>query len=362
MKTSISGALKTTLKATACAALLASASSAFAQSSVQLYGQVDEWVGSQKFPDGKSAAQVSGGGMSTSYWGLKGAEDLGNGYKAIFTIEGFFLAQNGQYGRFTGDTMFSRNAYVGIESPYGTVTAGRLTTPLFVSTILFNPFIDSYVFSPMVAHVYLGLGTFPTYTTDQGVTGDSGWSNAVSYSSPNFNGLSATAMYALGNQAGQNGSKKWSGQVLYFHGPFAATAVYQYVNFNNTPGDLGSFSTSGVPGLKSQSVGQVGATYDLKFVKFFGQYQYTYNDQQITSWHVNTAQGGVQVPAGPGTVMASYAYSRDGGGINQTRQTAAIGYDYPLSKRTDIYAAYMYDHFNNQSSGNTYGAGLRAKF
>ena len=180
---------------------MAGASSAFAQSSVQLYGQVDEWVGAQKFPDGKIAAEVSGGGMSTSYWGMKGAEDLGDGYKAIFAIEGFFLAQNGQYGRFTGDTMFSRNAYVGIESPYGTVTAGRLTTPLFVSTILFNPFVDSYEFSPMVWHTYLGLGTFPTYSTDQGVTGDSGWSNAVSYSSPNFNGLSGKAMYALGNTA-----------------------------------------------------------------------------------------------------------------------------------------------------------------
>ena len=99
MKTSISSALKTTLKVTACAALLASASSAFAQSSVQLYGQVDEWVGAQKFPGGKTAVQVSGGGMSTSYWGLKGAEDLGNGYKAIFTLEGFFRAQNGQFGQ-----------------------------------------------------------------------------------------------------------------------------------------------------------------------------------------------------------------------------------------------------------------------
>jgi predicted porin len=362
MKTSISSALKTTLKATACAALLASASSAFAQSSVQLYGQVDEWVGAQKFPDGKSAAQVSGGGMSTSYWGLKGAEDLGNGYKAIFALEGFFLAQNGQYGRFTGDTMFSRNAYVGVESPYGTVTAGRLTTPLFVSTILFNPFVDSYQFSPMVWHTYLGLGTFPTYSTDMGVTGDSGWSNAVSYSSPNFNGLTAQAMYALGNTAGENGAKKWSGQVLYFHGPFAATAVYQYVNFNSVPGDLGSFDTSGVPGLKSQSVAQAGVSYDMKFVKFYGQYMYTYNQQTISSWHVNTGQGGVTVPAGPGSVMASYAYSRDGGGLNQTRQTASIGYDYPLSKRTDVYAAYMYDKISSQSSGDTYGVGLRAKF
>ncbi|MDE1181537.1 porin [Paraburkholderia sp.] len=361
MKTSISRALKTTLKASVIAGLMAGASAAFAQSSVQLYGQVDEWIGAQKLPGGHTATVVSGGGMSTSYWGLKGSEDLGGGYKAIFALEGFFLAQNGQYGRFTGDTMFSRNAYVGMESPYGTVTAGRLTTELFVSTILFNPFSDSYEFSPMIWQTYLGFGTFPSYSTDQGVTGDSGWSNAIQYSSPNFNGLSASGMYALGNTT-QNGAKKWSGQVLYFHGPFAATAVYQYVNFNNTPSDLSSLALSGMPGLKSQSVAQVGVSYDLKYVKMFAQYMYTYNNQDITSWHVNTGQGGVTVPVGPGSVMASYAYSRDGGGYNQTRSTAAVGYDYPLSKRTDVYAAYMYDHISNQSSGNTYGVGLRAKF
>jgi hypothetical protein len=27
-----------------------------------------------------------------------------------------------------------------------------------------------------------------------------------------------------------------------------------------------------------------------------------------------------------------------------------------------VYAAYLYDHITGQSSGNTYGAGLRAKF
>ncbi|WP_028227792.1 porin [Paraburkholderia ferrariae] len=368
MNTAVSRALRTTLKASAFAAVLAAASSsAFAQSSVQLYGQVDEWAGVTKFPGDNASVGVGGGGMSTSYWGLKGDEDLGGGYKAIFTLESFFRAQNGQYGRFEGDTFFARNAYVGLESPYGTVTAGRLTTQLFVSTILFNPFIDSYTFSPMVYHVYLGLSTFPTYTTDQGVIGDSGWNNAIQYSTPDFNGLSGSAMYAFGNQAGENGQKKWSVQALYFHGPFAATAVYQYVNFNNTPGDIstipidpsGSITTAG---LKSQGVAQVGLTYDLKFVKFYGQYMYTANWGQLSGWHVNTAQGGVSVPVGPGTAMASYAYSRDNGGLNQTHQTAAIGYDYPLSKRTDLYAAYMYDHYDNMSSGMTYGAGIRTKF
>lgn len=367
MKATVSRALKTSFRLAATAGLIAAGSAAHAQSSVQLYGQVDEWVGMQQFPGGQRAWTVGGGGMSTSYWGLKGAEDLGGGYKAIFTIEDFFRAQNGRYGRFDGDTFFARNSYVGIESPYGTVTAGRLTTHLFVSTILFNPFSDSYTFSPMVYHVFLGNTAVPTgatYATDTGVVGDSGWNNAVGYSTPSYHGLTAGVMYGLGNQAGSNAAKKWSAQFLYFHGPFAATGVFQYVNFNNAPGDLVNPAPFGtVVAFKSQSVGQLGASYDLKFVKFYGQYMYTKNDKiSGGSWHVNTEQGGVTVPAGPGTVMASFAYSRDGGGLNQTRRTWALGYDYPLSKRTDLYAAYMNDHLNSLSTGQTVGAGIRAKF
>lgn len=340
------------------AAACAVAAPAHAQSSVSLYGQVDEWVGAQKFPGGGRAWGMQGGGMSTSYLGLHGTEDLGGGYKAIFTIESFLRAQNGQFGRFNGDTFFARNAYVGINSPYGTVTAGRLTTHLFLSTILFNPFFDSYQFSPMVYQTFLGLGTFPTYPSDQSAVGDSGWNNAVSYTSPEFGGANFGAMYAFGNQAGDNGSKKWSAQVNFANGPFTATAVYQYVNFNGAPRDLGSL----VSGMKGQSIAQVGATYDLKYAKLFGQYMYTKNDLVAGSWHVNTAQGGVSVPIGAGCAMASYAYSRNAGGLNQTRQTWAVGYDYPLSKRTDLYAAYMNDHLSGLSNGDTFGAGIRAKF
>jgi len=134
MKAFARRASRTSVKLIAAATCVAAAAPVHAQSSVSLYGQVDEWIGATKFPGGDRAWNVSGGGMSTSYWGLHGAEDLGNGYKAIFTLESFFRAQNGQFGRFQGDTFFARNAYVGVSSPYGTVTAGRLTTHLFLST------------------------------------------------------------------------------------------------------------------------------------------------------------------------------------------------------------------------------------
>ena len=90
------------------------------------------------------------------------------------------------------------------------------------------------------------------------MVGDSGWNNSVQYTSPDFNGLSGSAMYSFGNTAGDGRSKKYSAQFLYFHGPFAATGVYQYVNFNNTPGDLTSIDGFATPGYKSQSVGAAG--------------------------------------------------------------------------------------------------------
>ena len=108
------------------------------------------------------------------------------------------------------------------------------------------------------------------------------------------------------------------------------------MNFNNGPRDLSAL----VAGMKKPGIAQVGATYE-KYVKLFGQYMYLKN-KVAGSWHVNTAQGGVSVPLGVGNAMASYAYSRDSGGLDQTRQ-AAVG-DYPLSKRTDVYAAYERPH------------------
>jgi predicted porin len=341
-------------------AALAGTGAAQAQSSLQWYGQVDVWAGGQKLPGAQRAWVEQGGGMSTSYWGIKGSEDLGNGYKALFTLESFFLPQSGAIGRFSGDPFFSRDAYLGVAAPWGTVTAGRLTTHLFVSTILFNPMVDSYVFSPMVNHVFLGLG-------GQGVTGDSGWDNALSYTTPDYRGLVGSGMYAFGNTPGAPGQNKWSAQVLYFHGQFAASGVYQVVRFNNVAGDLGTV----LPGLSSQAVGQLGATYDFKRFKIYAQYMNLKDRGALAGSTVNTGQLGVSVPAGPGKLLGSYAYSRSSGGApelssrdegSRQRNTWSLGYDYPLSPRTDIYAAYLHDRLTGLSDGDTLGLGIRTTF
>ena len=45
-----------------------------------------------------------------------------------------------------------------------------------------------------------------------------------------------------------------------------------------------------------------------------------------------------------------------------TRDTVTVGYDYTLSKRTDVYAMLMNDKITKFESGNSFGLGVRHKF
>jgi predicted porin len=335
---------------------IATSAPALAQSSVQLYGIVDAFVGSVKNPGAHSAAVLQGGGMSTSFWGMRGTEDLGGGYSTFFVLESYFQPQNGTFGRFTNDSFFSRNAYVGVATPYGAFRAGRLTTPLYISTINLNPFFNSYTFSPWIFHTYKGLGA-------QGVVGDSGWNNAIAYASPTWGGVSGTVIYSFGNSADHSGSHKWGAQLGYANGPVVLSANYQYINYNSVSGDIAT-ALPAVPGLKSQTTAQVAGSYNFNFVRVFVGYMNVRNKATLGTTSTNTEQVGVSIPVGTASILGDFAYSKSTGpnSGDDHRATWAVGYDYPLSKRTDVYAAFKYDRFAGESTGLTYGAGLRHTF
>ena len=109
------------------AVLLATASSfAYGQSSVMMYGIIDTGLSFYNNAGGKGGSLL---GMSSlngevpSRWGIKGAEDLGGGYKAFFVLEDGFLPNSGAPGY--GSRLFGRQANVGVRSDYGSITLGR---------------------------------------------------------------------------------------------------------------------------------------------------------------------------------------------------------------------------------------------
>jgi predicted porin len=209
----------------------------------------------------------------------------------------------------------------------------------------------------MVFHTYLGNGRSGVAGIS-GLVGDSGWDNSIMYSTPDMGGLTGTLIYGAGEQAGHNGQNKWGGNLLFFRGNFAATAAFQQVRYDGAPGDLNSL----VAGFARQTAGQLGATYDFGVVKLYGQYQYIKNTISTGDAKSNGGQLGVSIPVGPGSVLASYAYTKTSGAADVKRNTWAIGYDYSLSKRTDVYAAYFRDKVSDLSTADTFGVGIRAKF
>ncbi len=322
-----------------------------AQSSVQIMGTVDVYAGSMRAAgDAGRRTVVGSGGMTTSWFGFKGTEDLGGGLKASFALTAFMQADSGNAGRFGGDPYFSRDANVSLAGSWGSLTLGRALAPNFLPTILFNPFGDSFTFSPLVLHNNVGLfnGTGWTATTPS----DTGWSNEILYTSPSFGGLTANVHYQLGEQLNDSGKKNVGVNLLYFGGPFAATAFYErdQISNPNTPAPFASADT--------KTDWMLGASYDFQVAKAFATWGKSKSSVLVPK--TTTVSLGVSVPVGGGRVLLGTARTeRDPGA---TRRTTTLGYDYFLSKSTDVYAMLMRDTLSGATSGSSFGAGIRKRF
>ncbi|MEA3130978.1 MAG: hypothetical protein QOF46_2773, partial [Paraburkholderia sp.] len=168
----------------ALAALGAFAGVAHAQSSVTLYGIIDEGFNINTNSGGKHLYNLSSGVLQGSRWGLRGTEDLGGGLKAIFVLENGFDVNNGKLGQ--GGLMFGRQAYVGLSSQFGTVTLGRQ----------YDSVVD-YV-GPLEAGDQWG-GYIAAHPGDiDNFNNAYRTNNTVKYTSANYGGLTFGGTYSFG--------------------------------------------------------------------------------------------------------------------------------------------------------------------
>jgi predicted porin len=332
-----------------------------AQSSVSISGLADAYVGSTRMAGASSrVSQLGSGGLTTSWIGFRGTEDLGGGLKATFALTSFLRVDSGVYGRFNGDPSFSRDANVGLSGDFGTVRIGRGTAPNFLPTIFANPFGDSFTFSPLVLHGNVNTAAWSYNTTPS----DTGWSNQITYTTPNFSGLTATLQYQFGEQAsdtGNDGKKNVGMNVLYINGPWTGVAFYERDQISNpvAPGLL-TTTVNGVAVPETKKDWMVGGAYNADFARFFLTYGGA--ETEIADYDAKTTSLGVSVPVGAGSILAAVARTKVEGTFEGARTTGSIGYDYFLSKRTDLYAIAMRDRVTGRASGNSYGVGMRHRF
>lgn len=344
-------------------ALAAVAGSAHAQSNVTIFGIIDMAVSKANsgqsnlayFSDwqiGKTGQWVMHS-ASSSRLGIRGTEDLGDGWKAGFLLDHRFQPDTGTVEprdgvSFAGGSrsynpgFWNAQAYVNLNSTsWGEVRLGRNATPTFNLGLATDPWALEY-----------NVAGFAGFTRGGNFVGAS--KNAVTYLSPSLGGFAAQVLVGLAEggtaataTAAPNGRNVGLG-LRYNAGPLMAALAY---NDSKRPDNILNRTTA------------FGLTYDFSAFKLFSNYALGKNsiasNETTRTWllgahvpvgtrgYVRTAVGGYDPAVGfnpNGIAPAATAadapnpYAAYPVTLGQDTLKFGLGYVHLLSKRTSLSA------------------------
>ena len=391
-------------------------------SSVTLYGIADAGINYVTGLRQGSVTQLASGIMEGSRWGLKGSEELGGGFKAIFTLEsrveldtgsvsntaasgsqlpdrvsfatqmgltspspaiqglyqGLVTAAGAEIGKTVGvnvvdRNLFDRQAFVGLITPVGALTAGRQYTPGYLAVAAFDS---------MHTESSLALGQLVAVPASFTIR----TSNSLQYAIKT-GGVTATAMVAMGEVAGNNSAGRLLGTMAMYKGDgFGFGAGYNTQNnelgqksLSNAilgasvdigPGVLSAMAVNikddnpaGLSGIAAKltptAVSLAGAVQGPVIAANVQNAFITGFKQDSTLFHI-----GYRMTMGANTVTVAYNTMNDKTASNADRDSYGVAYTYALSKRTDLNA--VMTRFNNKNSsqlapgGNGFLGGVTA--
>ncbi|MDO5531613.1 porin [Sutterella sp.] len=367
-------------------ALLGSFAGTAAAADVTLYGIADlgltySYSDADDGTGSTNSFSMTSGNQSGSRFGLRGSEDLGNGLKVGFVLENGFSADTGTLGQ--GSRLFGRQATVSLSGDFGEVAFGRtgqLNSGLGTYGLTGNmsPFGSSFAGSVEISTYMVGATRVD---------------NSITYKSPTFAGTTVYAQYSLNSNTreeydeGKSATNRYGALgATYANGPFKAVLVADWYNWSTQayadPDD--GFSVT------------LGGSYDFEVVKAYLGVQYFDNMFQKSSGQStsdtyatigiadNAFKGygvmvGLDAPVAGGTAMVAFGYADGEAAETLTTTTAqneftriggSVGYVYPFSKRTNVYAvgAYYQDKFTTVAGTETKPAegqvtvGIRHRF
>jgi predicted porin len=335
----------------ALAALATIGTCAQAQTSITLYGLVDAGVVVDRSCNGCNNPKLGSGVASGSRIGLRGNEDLGGGLGAIFVLETGMQIDTGRLDQSGGaGTLFGRQAFVGLNGGFGTVTLGRQYNLDYLTiTEVADPFRGGMAGSAS------NLVGYSARRMD----------NTIQYASPTIGGFTGTVAYGFGETANDNSANRsYGGALGYANGPVTLRLAHE--NKNTT--------TAGSATVVSQSSNAkntlLAGNVNLGVATVFAGYGVNKGAGSSPFWNADNPYGaavpstastdsrdallGVSVPFGATTLMASYIHKDDRNLANRDADQIGVGASYAVSKRTDFYAAYA--HIKNRN-GAAYTVG-----
>jgi predicted porin len=316
-------------------ALLGAFAGAQAQSSVQIYGNLD--LGLVKRTD----TGLTIGKRANNTLGFKGTEDLGNGLKAIFQLEMRYEPDTGTTETGANGVqrqLFQGQSRVGLSGDFGTVRLGRGLTAFQESSIAFEPWHG--IPTPQGFQADLAVAG---YTSDPlGPIGNSAnrFSNAVFYNSPEYMGFQLNT--TIGTKEANGGAaligRGTAAAPQYAVNDTADANPYSIsVTYRNGPGALMLAAERNA--VESKVYSFAGSVFIQPETKLM--FSITRQDQEHTRiLNQNTKAWvlGANHQIGNGKFLAGYGQKHTDG-LEKVKQMS-IGYEYALSKRTYVYADY----------------------
>jgi predicted porin len=336
------------------------AASASAQTSVTLYGVLDEGINYTNNVGRGHVYELASGYAQGSRWGLKGAEDLGSGLKAIFQLESGFDVNSGRLNQ--GGRMFGRQAFVGLSAErYGTLTFGRQYDS--VVDYLAQTTANGNWAGALFSHPFDNDNTDNSFRLD----------NSVKYTSPSLSGFQFGGVYSFSNDTSFANNRAYSFGGQYAYGGLLVAAAYLQAD---NPGN----------GANGAVTANDASFIAARMRVFGGGITYTFGPATAGFVYTNsnylepTGNGylGVTPLVPPGVLLnslkyqnfelngkyqispvlfvgAQYVYTMEtydasSGGVKPRIHSFGLMADYNLSKRTDVYIQGEYQQVTGDST------------
>lgn len=353
-----------------CSFILGAAYSTAAE--VRVYGLIDLSLAYEDGKNAKPTLTMKPNTQSGSRFGIYAEEKLSADTYVFTTLEAQIQPDTGSIQSFHGkdDDFFGRQAFVGIHNnTYGEIMFGRLYAGTAAA--------GRHQTLAATDAFKCGYGDDSTLSVS-GQQNTHRLNNAIQYATPTFAGWRAVGTFSFSKYE-KDEADEFSDNNRFVDLAISHKGAKSYfmVGFNKTI--LGENTTKTAWNQPTMNF-VVGGNYDFDTVKVFGQYRYTkhggmagYTFTDFKDWETNSVALGVQVPMFGGRFMASTQYmkaesqeSADAG--EYEKYTAGIGYQYFLSKKTDVYVIASYATANGCAKENStenrtrFVAGLRHIF
>jgi len=372
-------------------------SMAAAQADVTVFGHIDTSIVAS---DNYTTANESENAFvcTTCSIGFKGSEDLGNGLKAIFSIDFQYdttdrnpkttraygptdvtltTTANGKIVE-TGtgirdvsatskDAITDRDQWLGLAGNFGQVRVGTISTSYKSHGAMLDP-----AYRTAIQQRDWGLQS--DLHNGAGENGQGRATNTVRYDTPDWNGLKGTAHYSLNSAEQGQSFNAWGAGAQYTNGGLLVFADYITANANGDDND---------------DAYKVGAKYAFGNFAVFGQYEVDgglisaasdrYGYLSGRTFNIDTIEDGADLwmlggtyTMGNNTLYGAYSSSDDAdNAVNYNGASVDTGYDawevgaiHSMSKQTLVYLGYGDVSYNENDVDDSTGfaLGMKHKF